>query len=236
MQVSRGTVYLRGATWTIGYTVAGQRYREAIGTNRQLAEAVLKKRIVEAIEDRHFNKRNVGRMPFSEFAELYIQRCISVLKSANTERVRVLFWVRKFSNRPIGQITRAELQDWQARKRQKNKPATVNRTMCRLRHMFNRAVDWELLDQSPIKGIRFLPENNARLRYLSLEECGSLVQGCKASHLRAIVTVALHTGMRSGEIRNLLWGDLDFDTGFITIRDSKNGETRHVGLDCSRSL
>ena len=44
MQVSRGTVYLRGGTWTIGYQIAGRRFREAIGTNRQMAEAMLKKR------------------------------------------------------------------------------------------------------------------------------------------------------------------------------------------------
>ncbi len=231
MQVSRGSVYLRGRTWVINYTVGGRRVREAIGSNRQLAEAVLKKRVVEAVEDRYFDKRNVGRVPFSEFAETYMERCTSLLKSAKTERDRVLFWVREFGNRPIGQIARAELQDWQARKRQTCKPATVNRIMCRLRHMFNRAVDWELLDQSPMKGIRFLPENNARPRYLSLEECDRLVEACKAPHLRAIVTVALHTGMRSGEIRNLLWKDLDFDTGFIVIRDSKNGEPRHVPMD-----
>ena len=81
--------------------------------------------------------------------------------------------------------------------------------------MFNRAVDWELLDQSPMKGIKFLPENNARLRYLSREECDRLVESCIAPHLRAMVTVALHTGMRSGEIRSLQWHDLDFDSGFI---------------------
>jgi integrase len=233
MQVSRGSVYLRGGTWTIGYTVGGRRVREAIGSNRQTAEAVLKKRIVEAIEDRHFNKRNVGRVPFSEFAETYMQRCTALLKSAKSEGDRVRFWIREFGNRPIGQITRAELQDWQARKRQTCKPATVNRMMCRIRHMFNRAVDWELLDQSPMKGIRFMHENNARLRYLSLEECEHLIQGCVAPHVRAIITVALHTGMRAGEIRNLQWDDLDFDTGFITIRDSKNGESRHVPMDAT---
>lgn len=205
MQVSRGTVYLRGKTWTIGYIVAGRRVREAIGTNRQMAEAVLKKRIVQALEGRHFNVRNEGRIPFSEFAKIYAERCISVLKSMKTERDRVQFWVREFGSRPIGQITRAEIQDWQARKRQTCKPATVNRIMCRLRHMFNRAVDWELLDQSPMRGIKFLPENNARLRYLTLEECQLLIDSCKAPHLRGIVTVALHTGMRSGEIRNLQW-------------------------------
>jgi integrase len=37
--------------------------------------------------------------------------------------------------------------------------------------------------------------------------------------------------MRSGEIRNLQWNDLDFDSGFIIIRDSKNGEPRHVPMD-----
>ena len=86
MQVSRGTVYLRGRAWTIGYTVAGKRVREAIGTNRQMAEAVLKKRIVQALEDRHFDKRNVGRVPFSEFAETYMQRCTALLKSAKSEQ------------------------------------------------------------------------------------------------------------------------------------------------------
>jgi integrase len=222
---------LRSGTWTIGYTVGGHRVREAIGSNRQLAETVLKKRIVEAIEDRHFDRRNVGRVPFSEFAETYMARCTALLKSVKTERDRVKFWIREFGSRPIGQITRAELQQWQATKRQTCKPATVNRIMCRLRHMFNRAVDWELLDQSPMKGIKFLPENNARLRYLSREECDLLVESCIAPHLRAIVVVALHTGMRSGEIRNLQWNDLDFDSGFIIIRDSKNGEARHVPMD-----
>jgi integrase len=215
----------------INYTVDHRRVRESIGTNRQMAEAVLKKRIVEAIEGRHFNVRNEGRIPFSEFAVIYIDRCISVLKSVKTERNRVDFWIREFGNRPIGQITHAELQDWQARRRQVNKPATVNRIMCRLRHMLNMAVQWQLLDQSPMRRLKFLKENNARLRYLSLGECDRLIAGCLAPHLRAIVTVALHTGMRSGEIRNLNWRDLDFDSGFLIIRDSKNGEPRHVPMD-----
>jgi hypothetical protein len=97
--------------------------------------------------------------------------------------------------------------------------------------MFNRALDWDLLDQSPMKGIKFLPKNNARIRYLSREECDRLVESCIVPHLRAIVTVALHTGMRSGKIRSLKWNDLDFDSGFIIIRDSKNGEPRHVPMD-----
>ena len=231
MQVSRGSVYLRNGIWTIGFTCGGKRVREAVGTNRQMAEAVLKKRIVEAIEGRHFNMRKEGRIPFSECAQTYIPRCIAALKSARGERDRVNVWVREFGNRAIGQITQVELQDWQARKRQSNKPATVNRMLCRLRHMLNKAVEWQLLDESPMRRLKFLKKNNARLRYLSLEECQRLVAACIAPHLKAIVTVALHTGMRSGEIRNITWNDVDFASGFIIIRDSKNGEARHVPMD-----
>jgi integrase len=231
MQVSRGTIYLRGKMWTIGYTVGGRRIREAIGTNRQIAEAVLKKRIVEAIEDRHFDKRNVGNLPFSEFAESYFGRCIPVLKSINSERVRVDYRKHILGNRPLGQITAAELQEWQAKKRAPCKPATVNRMMCRLRHMFNRAVEWELLDESPMRRIRFLRENNARLRYLSVEECGKLLDACRADNMRGIITVALHAGMRLGEILDLKFQDLDFTNGVLTVRDSKNSESRHIPMD-----
>jgi integrase len=231
MQVSRGSLYLRGQTWTINYTVGGRRVREAIGTNKKLAEMVLNKRVTEAIEDRWFDKRNVGITPFSEFAETYFRRHVVTLKSVRAERLAVQVWKRQFGNRPLGQITRAELQDWQAWKREGRKPATVNRLLGRLRHMFNKAVEWDLLDRSPMERLRFLPENNARLRYLSIDECNRLLDSCFASHIRAMVTMALHTGMRRGEILNLTWQDIDLDSGSITIRDSKNGQPRHIPMD-----
>jgi integrase len=37
--------------------------------------------------------------------------------------------------------------------------------------------------------------------------------------------------MRLGEILNLNWRDIDFQSGFILIRDSKNGEARSLPLD-----
>jgi integrase len=97
--------------------------------------------------------------------------------------------------------------------------------------MLNRAVDWGLLEQNPMKGLKFLRENNARQRYLSLEECERLIQACISPRVRTIVTIALHTGMRLGEILNLRHRDLDFGSGLILIPDSKNGEPRHIPMD-----
>src|SRR5438445_11721568 len=101
--------------------------------------------------------------------------------------------------------------------------------MCRV------AVEWVLLEECPMQGSKVLHVNNARTRYLSLEECQRLIASCMAPHIRAMVSVALHSGMRLGEILNLRWYDLDFSSGFILVRDSKNGESRHVPMDATLS-
>ena len=71
-----GSVYLRANLWTIDFTINGRRVREGIGTNRRQAEMVLAKRMSEAIEGRYFNKRNLGLMPFKEFADKYLEEVI----------------------------------------------------------------------------------------------------------------------------------------------------------------
>jgi hypothetical protein len=110
VQVSKGSIYRRGRVWVINYTVNRRRVRESIGTNRQMAEAVLKKRIVQALEDRHFDKRNIGTVPFSLFAETYMQRCTALLKSVKSERDRVQFWSATLEIEPSARLRRGNFK------------------------------------------------------------------------------------------------------------------------------
>src|SRR6266550_3589293 len=227
-----GTIYKRGNSWCVGFVVNGRRVRETVGPNKRIAERVLSLRMTQVLENRYFPpNRQLGRMPFKDFAQMYLEREGPLLKSIRTERNRVLAWAREFGSRPLGQIARTEIEAWRRERMSKCRPATINRDLSRLRRMFSLAVEWELLEESPMAGIRFLRENNARTRYLSLEECQRLIASCIAPHIRALVSVALHSGMRLGEILNLCWHDLDFASSFILVRDSKNGESRHVPMD-----
>jgi integrase len=222
--MGNGTIYKRGNSWCVGFTVNGRRVRETVGPNKKIAEKVLGLRMTQVLENRYFPpNRALGRTPFNQFAEMYLERVVPLMKSIRTERDRVKPWMRQFATRPLGQITRAEIEVWRRERVSKCRPATINRDLSRLRHMFNVTVEWELLEESPMQGMKFLRENNARTRYLSLGECHRLIDSCMVPHIRAIVTVALHTGMRLGEILNLRWQDLDFSSGFILVRDSKNG-------------
>jgi integrase len=114
-----------------------------------------------------------------------------------------------------------------------NKPATVNRLQATLSHMFTKAYEWEMISEDVLKRVRkvkLLKENNKRLRYLSHDECQTLINNCDA-HVRPIVITALNTGMRRGEVLSLKWDNVDLKNGFILLDVTKNGDRREIPIN-----
>ncbi len=110
---------------------------------------------------------------------------------------------------------------------------TSNKVLNVLKHIFSKAVDWEMVEADVLKRVRkvkLLQENNRRLRYLSVEECAALVSACD-DHLKPIVITALNSGMRRGEILSLTWDRVDLRHGFILLDRTKNGERREIPIN-----
>jgi len=119
-------------------------------------------------------------------------------------------------------------------------PATVNRHISTIKHMMTKAEEWGWISERTLKEVRRtkkLPENNKRLRYLSDDEISRLLDACRrssvASELLPIVTLALNTGMRQGEILGLRWSQVDMRNGLILLSDTKSGERREIPLNDS---
>ncbi len=107
--------------------------------------------------------------------------------------------------------------------------AAVNREMSCLHHIFDKAVEWEMIEQSPFdrgKTLR-LKENNKRLRFATEDEIQALLDACP-KYLRWIVETAIMTGMRRGEILNLKWDDIR--NGFIYLEKTKTNEARQIPI------
>src|SRR5437899_9222041 len=166
-----GTIYKRGNSWCVGFTVNKRRVRENVGPNKKIAQKVLSLRMTQVLENRYFPpNRALGRMPFNQFADMYLEREGPLLKSIRTERNRVLAWAREFGSRPLGQITREEIEAWRRERMTTSRPATINRNLSRLRRMFSLAIEWERLQEAPMQDINFLRKTNARTQYLSRKE------------------------------------------------------------------
>ena len=106
-----------------------------------------------------------------------------------------------------------------------NKPATINRHLAAVKHMFTKAVEWDMVEEEVLKRVRrvkLLARTSRRLRYIAFEECLALITNCD-SHLRPIVVTALNTGMRRGEILTLKWDNVDMKHGFILLDVTEAG-------------
>jgi integrase len=112
---------------------------------------------------------------------------------------------------------------------------TVANELTVLRHMLRLGRRWAYLESVPDIEIPKKPEG--RRAYLTTEEIGQLLTACgksKNSHLRAIVTVALNTGMRKGEIVGLEWSRVDLTRGLLTVYKTKSGKPRSCPHDQRR--
>jgi integrase len=113
------------------------------------------------------------------------------------------------------------------------KPASNNKILTILKHIFSKALEWELITDDTLKRIRKVKPlrfENSRLRYLSINECHSLINACD-NHLRPILITALNTGMRKGEILSLKWDNVDFRHNRILLDKTKNGERREIPIN-----
>lgn len=113
----------------------------------------------------------------------------------------------------------------------RRRKATANRVLSVLRAMLNHA--WRAGHvQSDAAWRRVKPFHNAnepRVRYLSAAEATRLANAAPAD-FRSLVTAALLTGCRYGELVNLYVEDYHRDARTIHVRDSKSGRPRHVPL------
>ena len=59
----------------------------------------------------------------------------------------------------------------------------------------------------------------------------NLILGDCPQYLRDMVFLALHTGMREGEVMGLKWSCVDFKAREIRVEHTKSGKYRHVPMD-----
>lgn len=141
---------------------------------------------------------------------------------------------------PLADITAARISTWKAEKLSAVNPrtkepyaaASINRPLAALRHLLQLAhEEWGALTAVP--KIRLEKEPEGRIRWLEPDEEARLLAACAKSRnqeLVKIVTVALETGLRRGELLGLTWDRVDLSRGVIRLEHTKSGKRREVPM------
>lgn len=118
-------------------------------------------------------------------------------------------------------------------------PQTVKLTLALLRRITNFGTKKRLCFPLPFT-IEMPQVHNEKTEDLTPEQLTKLINAIDEDiHPQAgtIMKMALFTGMRRGELFKLKWNDVDFERGFINIRDPKGGPDQKIPLnDASREL
>jgi integrase len=223
-----GVFKKQGVYW-IDYYVSGQRKRERIGPDKRLADTVLRKRKVEIAEGKYLDKRKVPRCTFHELSGLYLTWAKANHRGFASTKSHMVHLTAAFGPYQLGTITPLMVDHYGTRRAAVRKPATVNREVQLLHHMFRKAQEWGKALENPVEHHKPLRVNNRRLRYLSHEEIDRLLTVAD-ERLRPILITALHTGLRRGELFHLTWQDIDAKLGVLAVLQTKNGERREIPI------
>lgn len=232
-------IYKRGNVYWIRYAdLYGKIVFESSGSTKfKDAEAIHIKR-KQAVKDGK-QPEIVKRIAHHSFNELTAEyaKWGERQKSFRVYKVYLIKQLaEKFGNIPLRRFNSMMLEQFQTdRLSAGNKPATANRLISTISHMFTKAVEWNMVEEETLRRIRkvkLLPENNRRLRYLSPEECQRLIDSCD-EHIKPLVITALNTGMRKGEILGLKWDNVDLKAGFILLNQdqTKNSERKELPIN-----
>jgi integrase len=233
--MARG-IYKRGNIYWIRYAgLDGKIIYESSGSTKfKDAEALLIKRKQAIKEGKQPEIKKIANYTFRELAEKYLSWVNGRQRSAELKSYIIGQLLNTFGSLPLRRVNTALVEQWQTDNIKRGiKASTNNRALNVLKHMFTKAVEWEMVEVEILKRVRkvkLLPDDSKRLRYLSKEECQELINACEP-HLRPIVITALNTGMRKSEILNLKWDNVDLKHGFILLDRTKNNERREIPIN-----
>lgn len=163
-------------------------------------------------------------------------------RSANEDKTRIAvtddYRFKQYIEGPFGKKTPSEIDPLsidrlRVKMSKKRKPATVHNTIELLRRIINYGVNRNLCPPLPFK-LELPKLNNHRTEDLTPDQLQDLLDAIeKDKHPVAgpMMLCALYTGMRRGEMFKLEWSDLDFERGFILLRDPKGGKNQSIPMN-----
>lgn len=215
------------------FTIDGNRVHKLLGKSSDgynLSRARIDvNRLRSEIQDQGANtQRKIKPMKFSDAADEYIKTLKSTNGNGIPQKEQQLRDHLKpaFGKLFASHITSMEVECFRSQ-RLKNgaTPATINREISTLDHLYSQMKKWQFLGEKPYD-IDRLEENNERIVCFSDDECRRLIEASKSdvdAYSKLFVFIGLNTAMRHAEILSMHYDNINFETKRLFIPEAKSG-------------
>jgi len=190
---------------------------------------------------------DAGSLKLSEYLDRWLPDIRDTVRQRTWERYEQL--VRVHIKPALGRVKLKDLTATHARSLYREKlesgssPRTVQYIHTTLRKALQDAMSDGLIPRNVADGIKAPRPKRKEINPLSPEQARTFLKAVRGDRLEALYVLAIHRGLRQGELLGLRWEDVDLEAGTLQVRRTlsltksghvfeppKNGKGRSVEL------
>lgn len=230
--MARGSIRKResGNYAILYYDNDGKRHWKTLkGANKKDAERVLNEITYKAYRGEYFDKE-IG---FSDLTTKWLESRRPEVKPSTIEFYENISKHLKsnFKHKDAKKVDTESVEAYISEKLKRLAPSTVGYHLGMLRSIFDKAMQWKYVNSNPTRGLKKPRLEHKEIEILNELELKKLINLSK-DQTKLLITTALYTGMRAGELMALRWEEIDLVEG--TIRVTRNCVRGIIGTPKSR--
>jgi integrase len=221
-----GSVFLRsdrkGKQWVAQIILENGRTRQRYLATQLEAEQVLNEMLYEQRRGMLATGPNQTLKQLLEHWLEHVQKhAVRVNHYINTRTIIRKHILPVLGHIQLRHLNEQHIQALYAQKLDEGKAAkTIHHMHGVLHKALAQAVMWRLVSRNVCDGVTLPRLGRYEYQTLSAEQAQKLLEIAKGHRLEMLLTLALTTGMRQGELLGLHWQDIDFDHGTLQVRRS----------------
>ena len=232
----KGRIIWTSKKWTIDFVNEhGDRIQKTLDhaqTEEEAFHALMFE--VQKVFDRKYKlERRRREIGFKTFAQIYVEDyMMTARRNFQSDVYRLNELNSFFKDTDLRDITPFTVERFRkSRLKAGNSKSTVNRYTALLKTMLNTAIQENYAEENPVTKVKLYSEKDNLCERILTEQEEIRLYEASANYLRPIITVALNTGMRKGEILNLKWSQVDLKAKRLRVEKTKSQKLRFIPMN-----
>jgi len=214
--------------WVAQYAVTSHgtiKYRQFYGKTQK--EAIHKRDEAQTRENSGL-VFEAGRTSVGEYLDRWLEESVkgsvkqSTYDSYSTELRRHVIPV--FRRTKLKNLTKDQVRNFRRCKLDEGlSRRSIQYLLFLLRKALQEAVEDGLIPRNVAHGVKVSQVGKEEIRPLSRKQTDTFLEGTSGDRFEALYVLAIHTGLRQGELLGFCWEDVDLDTRTLSVKRTLSG-------------